>query len=791
MHRMNALAGGILLLIGISLCCGYCLAASVGSDGAGRGIDLGRQIVKPFALNEVRLTSGRWLDEQEKMCRYLHDLDTDSLLYTFRRNAGLPTPGVPLTGWESTDTEVRGHFIGHYLSACALMYASTGDKALKAKADFMVSEMAKCQAKLGGGYLSAFPESFWDRLETMTNVPWAIYYTIHKIVAGLYDMYTLCGNKQALEIMEGMASYFKHRIDKLSDLQWDRVLTVEFGGVSEVMHNLYSVTGNPDHLALAHKFDQAAFLGPLSLEHDNLSQIHGNTHIPKAIGAARHYEVTGDERYRTMATYFWDRIVDTRTYVTGGSTLWEHWPEPNQMACTLDGINHETCKTHNMLKLSRYLFTWTADPKYADFYERGLLNGILGTQGPKPGELSYYIAMGTGYPRMFGSPTESFWCCYGTGVESFSKLGDSIYFHDKSSIYVNLFVPSTVDWKEKGVRLEQVTQFPHADGISLVVHAERAAEFALKIRVPYWATSGVEARVNGKLRKTSDVKPSSYLTIRREWKDGDRVDLRMPMSLRLQPIQDDPKLMAVMYGPLVLAGIVGKLADGESQVRASHEGMLDFQISAPIIYFTGDASKPESWIKPVEGKSLTFKTVGRKHDIEFIPFDEVTNERYGIYWPVVASGSDAQKQLDLQADRQEREIDRVFPRNPKSEQEHSQKGENTNAGPVTFLNKCYRDTLPGGWFSWDLKTTPDAPTSLLCTYWGSDTGRTFDILIDGKVVATEELKAQHPGKLFDVEYPIPADLTKGKQSATVTFRAHEGSAAGGVFYCALLKCSDQ
>ncbi|MHB1001174.1 MAG: beta-L-arabinofuranosidase domain-containing protein [Armatimonadota bacterium] len=763
-----------------------CTYSEANIDTSKRSITLSKQKVEPFPLNQVRLTSGRWADEQEKMRKYLHSLDLDRLLYTFRRNAGLPSPGEPFKGWEAPEMEVRGHFIGHYLSACAMMYSATGDEALKAKADAMVAEMARCQEKLGGGYLSAFPESFWDRLESMTNVPWAIYYTIHKIMAGLYDMYTICGNEQALDVLEGMASYFDKRISKLPGSQWDKVLTVEFGGMSDVLHNLYSVTGKPEHLELANKFDQPAFLGPLALEHDNLALIHGNTQIPKIIGAARRYEVTGDERYRTIASYFWDRIVNTRTYITGGSTLWECWPEANYMAHTLDGINHETCKTHNMLKLTRHLFEWTADPEYADFYERGLLNGIIGTQGPEPGELSYYIAMGTGYPRTYGTPDESFWCCYGTGIESFSKLGDSIYFHDKDSLYVNLFVPSTVDWTKKGIKLEQKTQFPTADSTSFIINADKPSKFTLKVRVPYWAKDGIELRINGKIEKT-DAKPSSYLKIKREWSDGDRVDLRLPMSLHLNANKDDKDLVAVMYGPLVMAGIVGRLDAGVSQVHPVHDGIFEHQFSSPVIYFTGDPAKPESWIQPVPGKSLTFKTVGQKTDIEFIPFDQVTNERYGIYWPVVSEGSEAHHQLDLQAQRHAREVDYVFSHNSKSEKAHNIQGEKTESGLVTFLNKSYRHTQPGGWFSWDLKVLPDVPMSLLCTYWGSDANRTFDILVDGTVVATQEFKAEKPGEFYDVEYTIPAELTSGKNTVTVQFKSLGESPAGGVFYCATLK----
>jgi DUF1680 family protein len=429
--------------------------------------------VHPFDLQDVRLDDGPCKVAQEANRRYLHDLDLDRLLYAFRTNAGLPAPGEPLGGWEAPDVEVRGHFPGHYLSACALMFRSTGDEELKAKADRMVAELATVQEALGGGYLSAFPESFLDRLEKRDRVTWAPLYVIHKIMAGPLDMYELAGNEQALEVLKGMAAYYKARADKLTDFEMERMLQTEFGGMSEVLHNLYGVTGDPDHLEVAHRYDQAAFLGPLALERDNLSFIHGNTQIPKICGAARHYELTGDERYRTITRFFWDRVVRTRTYATGGTTSGERWPEPHRLADTLAPNNQECCKTHNMLKVTRYLFRWTADPVYADYYERAFWNGIIGTQHPETGMLLYYVPLATGHTKKWGTPYDSFWCCYGTGIESFSKLGDSIYFHDASGIYVNLFVASTVSWQEKGLRLEQVTDFPDQEGTAFVFHLER------------------------------------------------------------------------------------------------------------------------------------------------------------------------------------------------------------------------------------------------------------------------------------------------------------------------------
>lgn len=723
--------------------------------------------LRPFPLNQVRLLDGPCKAAQEANRRYLRELDADRLLYSFRVNAGLPAPGVPLGGWEAPTCEVRGHFTGHYLSACALMYATTGDTELKARADGMVAELAKCQAALGGEYLSAFPESFWDRLESLQQPPWAPYYTIHKIMAGLFDVYVLCGNTQALDVLKGMAAYFKKRIDKLPIYQWDQVLGVEFGGMAEVVYNLYSVTGDGDHLALAHAFDKAPFLGPLALRHDNLSRIHANTHIPEIVGAARRYELLGDAPYRTAVEFFWDRVVNARTYATGGTSNREFWPDPGKLAETISDQNQESCTSYNMLRVTRHLIGWTADPRCADYYERTYFNSILGTQNPETGMLAYFTPLAPGHVKTFGTPNDSFWCCYGTGIESFSKLGDSIYFHDDNALYVNLFVASDLDWKERGVRIEQQTRFPEEDGARFVIRApRRTARFALNIHVPYWAARGVTVDINGKPAHVRAA-PSSYLHVSRPWHDGDRVEVHMPMGLHAHAMPDNPHLAAVMYGPLVLAGL-------SDQKR----------------YFLGDPANPASWLRPVQEAPLRFRTTGQPVDVDFMPLYRVIGERYGVYWEVVSDGSPRHKELLAEGEARRkleaRVVDRVTPGNEAVETAHTLRGENTQSGP--YGGKNWRHATSGGWWSWDLKVLPNAPMTLRCTYWGDDVPpRTFDLLVNDKVIATQSLDRNKPGEFFDVAYPVPPELTQGRETVTVTFRPHEKNTAGGVFECVVLK----
>lgn len=722
-------------------------------------------MVAPFSLDDVRLMDGPFLAAQEANRRYLHLLDADSLLYNFRVNAGLPSPGSPYGGWERPDCEVRGHFVGHYLTACALMVASTGDEALEAKADGMVAALAECQAALGNGYLSAFPESFWDRLESLTTIPWAPYYTIHKIMAGLLDMYRLCGNEQALDVVKGMAAYFKNRTDRFPVGHWDRILGVEFGGMSEVLHDLYAVTGDPAHLELAHRFDHDVFLGPLALDHDNLSGLHANTNIPKIAGAARRYEVTGDERYRHVVEFFWERVTGTRSYATGGSNMGELWPEPNALAGTLNMQTQECCTTYNMLKVTRYLTTWTADPRYGDFYERCLFNGILGTQDPETGMLLYFVPLCTGATKRFGTPFDDFWCCYGTGIESFAKLGDSIYFHDEDTIYVEQFVASRVRWAAKGLELEQETAFPEQQGSALIIRTETPVRITVAVRIPAWCQSPT-AVLNGQPLESAP-EPGTHLRVTREWRDGDRIELDLPMSLRGEALLGDDEMVAVMYGPLVLAGLTPE----------------------PACVLTAPANLPK-FVEPAEDEPLAFVLHARDGDIRLVPLFRVIGETYGVYWLVTPEDSPRYQALLAEekaaAARARREVDYVEPISGDGEEAHRRKGENTQAG--VHQGRHWRHAVHPGWFSWELAVLPDRPMSLLCTYWGDDAPpRTFDILIDGVVVATQSLSHDRPRQFFDVEYAIPMELTRGKDRVTVRFEPHEGNIAGGVFRCATLR----
>jgi uncharacterized protein len=785
----------MLLLIGSGI-----VLASAGCTGekGERGVEKVNPkiaiLARPFPLRDVRLLDGPFKEAMERDRKYLHELESDRLLHNFRVNAGLPSTAQPLGGWEEPKCELRGHFVGHFLSACSLMYAATGDEALRTKANGIIAELGKCQKALGkSGYLSAYPEEFIDRVMAGKRV-WAPWYTLHKIMAGLLDMYTYCGNKQALNALEKMAGWAKMRTDRLDDEAMQRMLRTEFGGMNDVLANLYAVTGNPDHLALARRFDHKVIFEPLANHRDELKGLHVNTQIPKMIGAGGEYELTGDRNYYEIAAYFWDEVVNHRSYCTGGTSNYESWQsDPDQMAGELSNASHETCCTYNMLKLTRELFTWSPDARFADYYERALFNGILSTQDPETGMTMYYVPMASGWYKTFCSPRDSFWCCTGTGIESPAKFGDSIYFHDDAGIYVNLFIASEVKWPEKGVSLRQETRFPEEGGTALILNCPQETGLELRLRVPYWATKGVTIKING---ETQDVTAGagSYLSLSRTWKDGDRVSVEMPLSLHLWRMPDDPKLAAIMFGPLVLAG---ELPTGNLPKEAVYGPYHAEGKPAPAPDFVAGTENLEDWIQPAAGEPLTFRTdkAGRPGDVTLVPFYRLFGKRYALYgrfyteaeWKEfeakrkVREAEETAKQKALL----ERTVDSVAIGDEKSETEHKLQSDRSEFG--YHLQRSWRHATRSGWFSYDMKVLQDKPMVLMCTYWGSDVGRTFDILVDGTKIATQIINVNRPGDFFDVAYEIPSELTRGKNKVTVKFQSYPDGIAGGLFGLMILK----
>ena len=585
--------------------------------------------VRPFPMTQVRLGDGPCKQAQEADRQYLNSLPPDRLLHTFRLNAGLPSSAQPFGGWEAPDCELRGHYAGgHYLSAAALMYASTGDEELKAKANTVVAELGKCQDALKSGYLSAFPIDFFDRLRERQRV-WAPFYTIHKIIAGNLDMYVHCGNEQALQIAEKMAGWTAGYTQSLSYEHMQRVLGTEYGGMGEVLSNLYAVTGKEHYLEVAQRFDHKQFFDPLAGHRDELKGLHANTHIPQVIAAARYYEVTGDRRYYDIADYFWNEVVGERSYCTGGTSNHESWnTDPGKLANELSTSTTEDCCAYNMMKLTRHLFGWTADARLMDYYERTVFSHRLGTINPEDGTMMYYLPLASGYWKTFGKPFDAFWCCTGTGSEEYAKLTDTIYFHDDDSLYVNLYIDSQLEWPEKGLRVRQETRFPEQEGSSFTISAKSPVQMAINLRIPYWARGG-NVKING-TTLPAFASPSSYLSLNRVWKNGDKIELSLPMGLHIDPMPDDATVQAVMYGPLVLAGSFDPVTN--EMMYGDYEPKPGDVHKVPDI--VADAGKPTAWIEPDPKQALTFRTVGQAEPATLVPLYKIIRNRYSVYWKV-------------------------------------------------------------------------------------------------------------------------------------------------------------
>ncbi len=612
---------------------------------------------EPFPMAQVRLLPGSvFHDAQEWNRGYMSRLPADRLLYTFRMNAGLPGGSAkPLGGWEQPDngqraSELRGHFIGHFLSASAQL-AANGDAEARAKGDYMVAELAKCQAKLGGSYLSAFPTTWFDRLDKGERV-WAPFYTIHKIMAGMYDMHRLAGNQQALAVLQGMADWADRWTAAQSLDHMQQILTIEFGGTAETLYHLAAVTNEDRWARAGDRFQKRSFINPLAAGRDELRGLHVNTHVPQVIAAARRYELSGDGRFRDLTDYFFHQVTTARAYVTGGTSNAEAWlAPPHRLAAELKlSVNTtECCCAYNLLKLARQLYTWNPDPRYFDYYERVLLNHRIGTIRPQSGLTQYYLGLAPGSWKTFNTEDQTFWCCTGSGVEEYSKLNDSIYWRDADGLYVNLFIPSEVDWPEKGLKLRQQTRYPESDTVTLQVTAAGAGSPALRVRMPGWLQSVPAVKLNGKLLEAS-ASPGSYLTLQRKWTTGDTLEFRFPMQLRAEAMPDDPGLQAFLYGPLVLAGDLGgegltpahiigpNLRVGFPEVAQSGSPLDPVNRVPPvgevaIPSFRAPGAELSSWLKAAN-QPMTFETSGQSRNVTFVPLYKLFDKRYSVYWRV-------------------------------------------------------------------------------------------------------------------------------------------------------------
>ncbi|MBQ8580219.1 MAG: glycoside hydrolase family 127 protein [Oscillospiraceae bacterium] len=701
---------------------------------------------------------------------YLKSLDADRLLRGFCDIAGVKSDAKLYGGWETS--AIRGHTLGHYLSAVAQAYATCGDAQLKAISDHIVDVLAQCQNP-DTGYLAAIPENHYAQIEKgNTAGTWVPWYTMHKVLAGLVDANELTGNEKALAVASRLGDWVYSRTSKWTAATQATVLNVEYGGMNDVLYRLYSHTGSGDHLSAAHSFDEMTLFDSLYKGQDVLNGKHANTTIPKIIGALQRYMVLGqgEEYYLQVAENFWQIVVDNHTYITGGNSEWEHFGQAGILDAERTNCNCETCNTYNMLKLSRELFKITGNQKYADYYESTFINAILSSQNPKTGMTTYFQPMATGFFKVYSSADQHFWCCTGSGMENFSKLGDSIYYQDENSLYVIRYSSSAVRWK--GLTVTQNASLPD---VTFTVSGSGRGDIVL--RVPDWCAGKPTVKINGEGVTAEAV--NGFIRLSRDWSDGDVISYSIPMQVVVYNLPDNENVVAFKYGPWVLSANMG-----QTNMTTSTTGVnvtipsLDGSLTDVLNIQQGTIA---DWLKNIDknllktdGK-LEFTLKGTDHAWVFTPHYQQHENRYGIYFEL----RDANTQVgDYESDKYE-VIDSLPVANDQYEFSHNLLGEKTGTGMHKGLN--YRHAEPGGWFSYDMAVDGSAPNFLRIKLFSGDVGRKFTIEVNGQVLKDVTIENINPDDFYDVYYEIPAELIDGKETVTVTFRADKGSYAGGIF----------
>jgi hypothetical protein len=585
---------------------------------------------RPLAPQHVRLTASLFKHRSDLNRKYLMSLLPEHLLQNYYNEAGLlniaEQPASFHWGWESPTCQVRGHFLGHWLSGAARLYASTGDGELKARGDFIVAELGRCQKQNGGEWVSPTPEKYLDWIARGTPI-WAPHYVHHKTGMGLYEMYKYAGSDQALEILINFAKWFHRWTAKFSRAELDQILDHETGGMLELWSDLYGVTGKQEHLDLMHCYDRPRLFDPLRAGKDVLTNMHANTTIPEAHGACRAFEVTGEKRWREIAEAYWKCAVSDRGYYcTGGQTLGEIWTPPFQQSARLGAKTQEHCTVYNMMRLAEYFLRWTGAAEYADYWERNLCNGVLAQQHPDTGMIAYWLPLSAGGVKKWGTPTETFWCCHGTLVQANASHHCGIYYEDDDGLAVCQSIPSELAWRRGKTNVQvalthdrqagQVTR-PKSWAYELKLKCDRPTEFTLKLRMPAWLAGRASVTINGKPERISG-KPPAFAAVRRTWSD-DTLRVELPKALTVCPLPDKPDTVAFLDGPVVLAGL------------CDEERML-----------TGDPRRPETLLTPDNEREwgdwhTRYRTHNQDRGIRFLPLYEVRDERYTVYFPVRAA----------------------------------------------------------------------------------------------------------------------------------------------------------
>lgn len=736
---------------------------------------------RPFQMNEVTITSGPFKHAEEKEAAYLLELQPDRFLSGFRSEAGLKPKAPKYEGWESLG--VAGQSLGHYLSACAMYYATSGNEKFLQKLEYTINQLDSCQQANGNGYLAATPggKKIFNEVSAGNiysqgfdlNGGWVPLYVMHKVMAGLIDTYQYAHNEQALSVATKLGEWMYDNFQHLTDNQMQKVLACEFGGMNEALANLYVMTENEKFLVLAQRFDNhKAVMDSLSLCIDALEGKHANTQVPKIIGAARLYELTGSKRDSTIASFFWRTVVANHSYVNGGNSDGEHFGAPRQLNERLSTSNTETCNTYNMLKLTRHLFSWQSLPEYSAYYERAVFNHILASQNPDDGMCTYYTPLISGGKKSYLSPLQSFCCCSGSGMENHVKYGDFIYSEgEDSSLFVNLFIPSQLSWTSRRMVITQDTDIPSTGKSILHIKTECPQKVVIRLRYPEWAES-MDIKVNGR-SFSFNSSGNNYVSLEREWENGDQVEINFQMKLYTVAMPDNEKRVGIFYGPALLAGELGKEEP-------------DMEKDIPVLI--SNERPVEEWLEKVSDSPLRFKTkgVGEPKDVSLVPFYMMHHQHYVVYWDLFTTTEwkDAQEAYKNELKRlQELEkitVDYIALGEMQPERDHNLRGKDIGTG--MSHRKKWRAAWIGGWFEFDMKILANIPQDLRVTYWGGETAHLeFDIYVDGKVLARQQLYQNSPNRFFEAVYTLPEHLWKGKDKISIRFEGVPGNWTGAIY----------
>lgn len=748
-------------------------------------------------MSKVTLNQGLFKESEQKGKEYLLYLDIDRLVAPCYEAAGTEARAPRYGGWESM--EIAGHSIGHWLSAASLMYNVTGDLLLKEKLEYAIDELAHVQSLDPDGYVSGFKRDCFDEVFTgdfrVDNFglggSWVPWYSIHKIFVGLVDAYNLASCNKAKTVLVKLSDWAERGLRNLTDEQFQRMLICEFGGMNEVMADVYLITGEERFLTLAERFNHDAILDPLTEGIDDLAGKHANTQIPKVIGAAKLYDINGNEDYQKLTRFFWDQVINHRSYAFGGNSNAEHFGPAGTEPLGI--ISTETCNTYNMLKLTEHLFDWHPSSHYMDYYENGLYNHILGSQDPDSGMKAYFIPTEPGHFKVYSSPDNSFWCCTGSGMENPARYTKNIYTRKDDDLYLNLFIASTLTLEDKELQFVQRTKFPHEQASEFFVKEGTGSRLVVYLRKPYWVAGDMKVEVNGEVVELELV--DGYLKIDREWFKDDSVRFQLPMELHTYTAKDQPEKKAFFYGPILLAGKLGRENYPEADIVGDHQVYNNHPlIDVPTLV---TEEEPAAWLHLINQETMTFETDAiaepGERKMTLIPFFDLHHERYTVYWDVM-NKADHDSFVDHEQEKaarlREQTVDFVQPGEQQPETDHQIQSDQSNTGYLNLMDRHWRDARNGGFVSYQMMVNPDKENKLMMTYYGGENDqfiagkrikRKFEIYVDGEVIATERIKPVDGSSLIDKIHPIPLELTKGKEKVEIKFEADEDRIVGGLY----------